>query len=209
VLVGWLLAIGSISFIVGALNPALGQVWSAPQDIQLRLIHDAATAWTITNVLFGLGTILTAAGLWFVPERVGNRGLALARSAAVAFLIGASVWLASLVFRLAVTPAAATTFVATGSPDPAYVLLEQWAHGLFGAFSELAGVSLVGFGVAIFAGRRLAAAGGAFAIVIGLVISAGYALVGDMPPFVAYLPTGLIGLVLLRQPVESDPVGQA
>jgi hypothetical protein len=195
---GWLLVIGSLSFIVGALNPALAQVWSAPQDAQLGLIHDAATAWTITNVLFAVGTVLTAAGLWFVPERVGARGAALARAATVVYVVAATAWLASITFRLAVTPDAAATFVATGSMDPAYVLMDRWALGSFGAFTYLAGASLVAFGVALFVGR-VSVVAGSFAILIGLVIAVGYALVGDMPPFVAYLPTGLIGLVVLRQ----------
>jgi hypothetical protein len=105
----------------------------------------------------------------------------------------------SLTFRLTVTPAAATTFVASGSMDPAYVLLNRWALGLFSAFTYLAGGSLVALGVALIVGRGMSAAVAWFAILIGLTIAVGYAVFGDMPPFVAYLPTGLIGLALLRQ----------
>jgi len=196
---GWLLVIGSMSFIVGALNPALGPVWSAPPGAQLRLIDDAALAWTITNVLFVVGTIFTAVGLWFLPERVGDRGLPIARAASVLYLVAATLWIASLAFRLAVTPDAAAAFVVTGSMDSAYVLMERWAHGLFGAFTYLAGASLVALGVALIVGRRPSRATGSFAILIGLAIALGYAIAGDMPPFVAYIPTGLIGIVLLRQ----------
>lgn len=196
---GWLLLIGSLAFIVGAANPALGQVWSAPQDGQLRLIHDAATAWTITNALFFIATVLTAAGLWFVPERVGERGRMAARAATVGYLLAATAWLASLTFRLAVTPDAAATFVSTGSMDPTYVLMNHWAGGLFGAFTFVAGGSLVALGVALVAGRTVSALAGWFAILVGLVITVGYAVFGDMPPFVAYIPTGLLGIALLRQ----------
>lgn len=196
---GRLLLLGSILFIVGAANPALGAVWSAPMGTQLRLIHDAATAWTVTNVLFLVATVLTATGLWFVPERVGNPGLTPARAAAVVYLVAATVWLASLVFRLTVTPPAASAFVAAGSIDPTYVTLNLWAVGLFGAFTYLAGGSLVAIGVAVIIGRSLASYAGWFAIAIGIAIAAGYAIVGDMPPFVAYLPTGLLGVVLMRR----------
>jgi hypothetical protein len=201
---GWLLVLGSGSFIVGAANPALGQVWSAPQETQLRLIHDAPTAWAITNVLFLFATALTAAGLWFVPERVGERGLGPARAATVVYLVGAPAWLASLVFRLSVTPDAASAFVARGSVDPTYVITNHWAAGMFGAFTCLAGGSLIALGVAVILGRALAAASGWFAIVIGIVIAGGYAIFGDMPPFVAYLPTGLLGIVLLPRRGRSD-----
>jgi hypothetical protein len=198
---GWLLVAGAVAFIVGAANPALGAVWSAPQDVQLRLIHDAATAWTITNVLFFIATALTAAGLWFVPERVRGRWSTVARAASLVYLLAAMAWVASLTFRLTVTPDAAATFAATGSMDPAYVLMARWASGLFGAFTYLAGGSLIALGGALIVGRALPALAGAFAILIGVAIALGYAILGDMPPFVAYLPTGLLGVAMLRSRV--------
>jgi len=208
---GRLLLLGSALFIVGAANPALGAVWSAPMGTQLQLIHDAATAWTVTNVLFLVATVLTATGLWFVPERVGDRGLMPARAATVVYLVAATAWLASLVFRLTVTPHAASAFVAGGSIDPTYVTLDLWAVGLFGAFTYLAGGSLVAIGVAVILGRTLSSYAGWFAIVIGVVIAAGYVIVGDMPPFVAYLPTGLLGIVLMRhrEPLTASVAAKA
>jgi hypothetical protein len=194
---GWLLVAGSVAFLAGAMNPALFQVWSAPQATQLRLIAAAPTAWTVTNALFVVATVLTAAGLWLVPERVGADGLTVARVAAVVYLLAASVWLASLVFRLAVTLAAASAFAGQGSLDPAYVIADRWAGGLFSAFIYLAAASLLAFGVAVLQGALLPALAGWAAIVVGAVIAGGYALFGDMPPFVAYLPTGLLGVVLL------------
>jgi hypothetical protein len=206
---GWLLAIGSLSFLVGALNPALGSVWSATREVQLRLIHDAATAWALTSALFLIGTVLTAVGLWFVPDYLPApgtvatglgprfRAVGLARGATLVYLIAAGAWIASLSFRLTVTPDAATAFVGNGSLDPAYVLMDRWARGLFGAFTYLAGGSLVALGIALVIGRVSKVAGW-FAMLVGLLIVIGYVLAGDMPPFVAYLPTGLLGLVLLR-----------
>lgn len=206
---GWLLVTGAVAFIVGAANPALGAVWSAPLDAQLRLIHDAATAWTITNALFFIGTVLTAAGLWFVPERVVGKGWMVARAATLVYLLAATAWLASLTFRLAVTPDVATTFASTGSMDPTYVLMARWASGLFGAFTYLAGGSLVALGIALIVGRTVSTVAGAFAILIGLAITLGYAIFGDMPPFVAYLPTGLLGIALLRSRVVDGGGGSA
>ena len=196
---GWLLVVGSVAFIVGASNPALFQVWSAPQATQLRLIHDVATAWAITNVLFLVATVLTAAGLWFVPDSVGSGGMTIARAATVAYLLGATAWIASLVFRLEVTPEAASSFVGGVAVDPAYVIIERWSGGLFSTFTYLAGGSLVALGVAIILGGAISAFAGWFAVVIGAVIIVAYAVVGDMPPVVSYLPTGLLGIVLLLQ----------
>jgi cellulose synthase/poly-beta-1,6-N-acetylglucosamine synthase-like glycosyltransferase len=201
---GRLLALGSALFILGAANPALFAVWSAPVETQLRLIHDAETAWIVTNVLFLAGTVLTAAGLWLTPDRVGNGGLTVARVASVAYLIGATSWLASLVFRLTVTPHVASSFVNSGSIDSTYTIVNLWAVGLFGAFTYLAGGSLVTVGVAVILGRAVPAYTAWFAIVIGAGMVVGYAIAGDMPPFVAYLPTGLLGIALMRQRMPAD-----
>jgi len=96
---------------------------------------------------------------------------------------------------------------ATGSMDPTYVLMARWASGLFGAFTYLAGGSLIALGIALLVGRALPALAGAFAIVIGLAIALGYAIVGDMPPFVAYLPTGLLGVAMVRSQVVAEGDG--
>jgi hypothetical protein len=105
---------------------------------------------------------------------------------------------------LSVTPDVASAFVVAGPVDPTYVTANHWAAGMFGAFTYLAGGSLVALGVAVILGRALPAASGWFAIVIGTVIAGGYAIFGDMPPFVAYLPTGLLGIVLLPRRSRSD-----
>jgi FtsH-binding integral membrane protein len=89
--------------------------------------------------------------------------------------------------------------------DPTYVVLNLWAVGLFSAFTYLAGGSLISLGVVAILGRALSAFAGWFAIVIGVAIVVGYATVGDMPPFVAYLPTGLLGIVLMRQRESLAP----
>lgn len=197
---GWLLVLGSVTFMVGAANPMLFRVWTAPQETQLRLIHAVPKAWIITNLLMVLATVLTATGLWFVPGRVGQGGLPFAQAAAVVYLFAATAWLLSLVFRLAVTPDAASAFVAQGSLDPAYRTLDRWVGGLFGAFTYLAAASLVVLGVAVIQGGALGALAGWAAVAIGVIIAGGYAVSGDMPPFVSYVPTGLLGIILLLQP---------
>lgn len=198
-MVGWLLVLGAGAFIVGAANPALFAVWTAPEKTQLQLIHGAPTAWAITNILFVVATVLTACGLWLVPDKVGGDGLDLARAASVAYLLGASAWLASLVFRLVVTPDAATTFAAQGAVEPAYAIVARWSGGLFTLFTYVAGGSLIALGIAIVTGATLPALAGWFAIIVGAIIVVGYTVAGDMPPAVAYLPTGLLGIVVLLQ----------
>lgn len=195
-LTGLLLAIGSALFLVGASNPRLYRVWTAPDELALRIIDEHKAAWRATNWLFLAATVLTAAGVWSFVDLVGADGAPLARAGAVAYLLAAGAWLASLTFRLTVTPPAATSF-AVDSIDPAYATLARWSGGLFAMFTIVAGSSLVALGGGILFGGAVTALAGWFAVVIGLVIVVGFLAAGDMPPFVAYLPTGLIGLVLL------------
>lgn len=152
-------------------------------------------AVSTTNVLFLLATVLTTAGLWLTPERVGERGLPAARAATVAYLVGATAWLTSLVFRLSVTPGAASAFVAEGSLDPTYVITNQWAVGMFGVFTWLAGGSLVALGLAVLLGRALPAPSGWFAIAVGIVVAGGYAITGEGGPRAAQADLGLRGAV--------------
>ncbi len=196
-LAGVLLAIGSAGFLLGAANPPLLQVWSAAQDAYLRLVHAHRAAWLATNLLFAGATVLTAAGLWLLPAAVGEPGVPLAQVAAAIYALAAALWLAALAFRLAVTPRVAADLLAGGSVDPAYGVLNAWAGGLFAAFTLLAGTSLGAIGAALLVGGSLPGFAGWFAIVIGAVVVAGYLRFGDMPPFVSYLPTGLLGIVVL------------
>ena len=194
---GLLLIGGSICFLVGAFNPVLFSVWTAPTETQLRLIAERATAWTISNALFLVATVLTVAGLWLVPDLVGGSGVAVARAATVADLLGAVAWVISLVIRLAVAPKTASSFASAGAMDPSYSGLSSLAGGLFVVFTLVTGASLVALGLAIVAGGALPVFAGWFAAALGGVIVVGYLAAGDMPPFVAYLPTGLVGIVLL------------
>jgi FtsH-binding integral membrane protein len=78
-------------------------------------------------------------------------------------------------------------------------MIDRWAGGPFGVFTYLAGASLVAVGAAVIDGGALSAIAGWAAIATGVVIVVGYAVLSDMPPFVSYMPTGLLGIVLLLQ----------
>lgn len=194
---GIALVVAALCFFVGAANPALIEVWTAGEKAQLRLIDLHRQAWRVTNVLFGVATVGTVAGLSVVPGTIGAGGSPLAQAAVTAYLLAAAAWLLSIVFRLAVTPHAAARFVSTGVLDPMVGLVGRWSTGLFAAFTITAGCSLVGLGAAVLLGAALPGLLGWFMVAIGAVIAGGYLIAGDMPPFVAYLPTGALGLALL------------
>lgn len=194
---GILLVAGAASFLIGAFNPVLGRAWTAPEDVYLGIVHSHRTAWRTTNLLLVAGTALTAAGLWVVPASAVASADALTRAAAAVYAIAATLWIASLAFRLSVTQDAAARFVESGEVDPVFRALGRWAGALFAVFTLLAAAAIVAFGAAIVAAAALPALVGWFAVVVGSIAIVGYLVFGDMPPFVLYLPTGAIGFVLL------------
>ena len=82
----------------------------------------------------------------------------------------------------------------------------QSRHRPFGnrGTSKCVAAGVIAIGVAVIRGGALSGASGWFAIIIGTVIVGGYTIFGDVPPFVAYLPTGLLGIVLLPKWSRSD-----
>jgi hypothetical protein len=194
---GAALTLGAVLFLAGAANPRLFEVWTAGEAVQLRLIHARPRSWQVTNLLFAIATVLTAAGLTLTPDTIGPGGAPLARLAAAMYGIAAVMWLASITFRLFVTPAAAAAFARSGTFEEAYAVTSRWSGGLFAAFTLTAGSSLVVLGVAVVAGGAVTALAGWLSIAIGAVIVGGYLVARDMPPFVAYLPTGVLGIAIL------------
>jgi hypothetical protein len=195
---GFILAIGAVLFLVGAGNPILARAWVSPRESYLRIVAGHPKAWRATNVLFVAGTVLTAAGIAALPPvaAITTGGPRLfAAIACFVILIGAILWVVSLVGRLVVTPDLAVAFVA-GLGDPTPVPSERWMGSLFGSFILLAGSGLIGLGAAFIAAAVLSIAGWACAA-FGVILTGGYLLFGDVPPFVVYLPTGLIGLSLI------------
>lgn len=196
-LAGGALALGALCFLVGAANPRVFRVWTSGQDIQFRVIHAHRRSWQATNQLFAIATVLTAAGLTLIPDLVGPGGADLARIAVAAYDFGAVLWLASLAFRLVVTPIAAAEFARSGAAEAGYTVVSRWSDGLFAIFTVVTGSSLAILGIAIVAGGVLPALVGWLSILLGVVIAGGYIAAGDMPPFVAYLPTGVLGIAML------------
>jgi hypothetical protein len=100
---GAALTLGAVLFFAGAANPRLFAVWTGDEAVQLGVIHARQRSWQVTNLLFGVATALTAAGLTAIPDLAGPGGAPLARVAVALYGIAAVLWLASISFRLVVT----------------------------------------------------------------------------------------------------------
>ena len=195
---GLVLTIGALLFLIGAANPVLIRAWTSPRELYLQIVAGHPTAWRITNVLFLAGTVLTAAGMVELPKTAGvdaDGARILISIASLGVAMGAMLWIISLVGRLAVTTHVASAFVA-GSGEATPVPVERLMGGLFGAFIVLAGLGLGALGVGFIVAPVLPILGWV-CVAFGLIITGGYLVLGDVPPFVVYLATGLVGLGLL------------
>ena len=150
---GWLLVLGAVAFGTGAGNPRLLRAWTAQEEVFLTIVARHPRAWLVTNLLFIVGTVLTVTGVALLPDVVPAgwpRQLAIA--GATAFALAGSLWLVSLVYRLAVQPTVARGFAQTGATDPWVATLDRLSGGLFQAFIAIAFAGLAAIGVATTAG---------------------------------------------------------
>jgi hypothetical protein len=198
-LAGLLLAVGAAvgGLMTGLATTRLGAVWTSPSEVSLRLIAEHPGAWRIANLGFAVMTVSTVAGLWTVPDLVGDQGASLALAAAGAYALASGFWVVSLAVRLAVQPDVAASFVEGGTIDPAYRPLARVSGGLFIAFESIAGASLIALGAAILVGGSMAAVLGWFAIAIGALLVVTCATAGGTLPAFVYLPTFAMGVALL------------
>ncbi len=194
---GLVLAIGAMLFLIGAANPVLIRAWTSPRELYLQIVAGHPTAWRVTNVLFLAGTVLTAAGMVELPMAAGidaDGARVLTSIAGFVVAIGSVLWIVSLIGRLTVTTNVASAFVA-GTGDATPVPVERLMGGLFGAFILLAGLGLGALGVGFLVASVLPAIGWV-CVAFSVIITGGYLVFGDVPPFVVYLATGLLGIAL-------------
>ena len=194
-----LLVAGPAVFVVLGLYPPMFRVWTVPRAEHLGLVLAHTRAWTLINAGFAIATIGTAAGLGALAATVGGeKGWgAVMVAAAIIYAIAGTLWCAVVSVRIRTTPALAR-MVAAGTPtEPAETLLNSAVGGLFAAFLLATGAALIAVGLALALGGGVAAPVAWLATLIAVLVVVGFFAFRDMPPFVLYIPTLLVGLALL------------
>lgn len=180
---GVVMTLGSVLFIVAAVMPISSRVFPETDPAKkLASITGSPTAWVVSQILFGLGSIITVIGVALLASY--------ARDDSVAWLM----WTSTAVLALGLVPWVWHLYART--VDPAAFAeggLPAWLFLLYAALTEV--------GLAIFGAALLASPHPPW---LGWVVIAGMALVivltivfGDMVPGVFYLITGLVGVVIL------------
>ncbi len=183
---GALLIAGAVVFLVGA---AIGVprvfLVTDPQE-RLRMLTARLGLWRSAQPLYGLGAILSAAGvgvLAAVAEAPGAR-VVLWGSCAV-MTLGALAWCRSLFLR------------GTRVADFAAGSLPGWPFTTY-ALSTIGGLLLLGAGLF---GAGLPAWLGWCDLAATLAFLVGFLWAKDIPPFLFYLLLGVVGVVLVVRPV--------
>jgi len=181
---GFVIIMGSLLFDFAAL-PIGGKVYSGSDaDENLRIIAANQTGWLLSQLMFFAGGLITPIGfyLWSI-HRHDQPNVRFVQFAAVLMAVGFVGWAVYVVQRAFDPPAAYKYSKPVKAGLIGYLLLTEIALVLLGVgclrggFSGWLGYGLIGL-AALFA---LAA------IIFG----------GGFPPFLFYVPTLVVGIVLL------------
>lgn len=194
-----LLVAGPAAFVALGLYPPMFRVWTVPREEHLALVHAHGRAWSLINAGFVIATIGTAAGLGVLAAYHGGDGGwgAVLAAGAIVYAIAGTLWCAIVGIRTRTTPVIAAMVAAGTPPEPAEAVLGAAIGGLFVTFLVATGAALIAVGLALAMGGGVAAPVAWLATLVGAAAIGGYLAFGDLPPFILYIPTLLIGLTLL------------
>jgi hypothetical protein len=202
----WLLTIGLILGFAAALNPKLFPVWTAQLPEKLELIATRQSAWITTSSLFAAGLVAAVLGVAALTGELirTEEALPSAWVALAAFLVGTTLWLIDLGFRLTVLLSASRD-VAAGRPLPAWVEpLSLWGFYLLAGYVILASIGLIFLGQAVLTTQLMPGWTGWVVIGLGALFILGLVISRDTYPVMPHLGTGLIGVVALVQSFSSS-----
>jgi hypothetical protein len=174
---------GSVLFLVAAFSP-ISRIFGMPDAAgRLEIVAGAPDQWLLAQLLFALGSIVTAVGIGLVAARTAGQGFTIyLTTSAVVVTVGALLWCWHVYLRAA---------------EPARFIAGELPLWPFAAYSLLTMAGLALLGTALLQTTlptwvgRLPIGSAALFLILALVF-------GDMPPLVYYLITLTIGVVLYR-----------
>ena len=180
---GIVIIVGSALFLCAAFTPVSFRVFtekSAPR--KLEVIRASPTAWLVTQILFGLGALVTAIGIGLLAYALRRQPSAWLIWVSVAVLISAAVlWLWHLYRR---------------TLDPVAFAEGRWPRWPLLAYFMLTEIGLAILGYALLSSDLPSWIGWMLigSMVLLLVLTLIYR---DMPPLMFYLVTLIAGIALL------------
>jgi len=175
--------VGSVLFIAAAFSP-ISRIFGMPDaGERLEVILAAPNQWLVAQLLFALGSVVTVIGIGLLAFRTtGHDSSVYLTSSAVLMAVGAVLWSWHVYMR---------------AVDPALFTAGEVPLWLFAGYSLLTMAGLASLGTALLQTALpswvgwLAIGSAALFLVLALAFR-------DMPPFVYYLITLIIGVTLYR-----------
>lgn len=181
--------IGSILFLVAAFSP-VSRIFGEPSpEKKLNIIMQSLNQWKVTQFLFAAGAIVTGIGIGLTGILFRNHSVTTTIYLSAALILLAAVFWVWHVYLRAVYPLAFTDRK-----------IPVW---LFAVYTLLTQAGLIVFGIALLS--------------TGLPSCTGWLMIGsmvffflltiifkDMPPFVYYLMTLVIGVMIYKVNIEID-----
>jgi hypothetical protein len=194
-----LLVAGPLLGLLGFYDIALYTIWTAPREEHLAMVAAHRRGWIAVNAGFMLATLATTTGLALLTASVDvdTTARAVLAFATSAYALGGVFWCAVNAIRLRTTPLLAA-MVARGEPtEPGESILGAATGGLFAVFAVIVGLALAGLGLGLALGAVVAAPVAWLIALAGVLVVAWQLRTGDIIPAVVYLPTLVLGIVIL------------
>jgi hypothetical protein len=176
---GWLLVASFVLWFPAAALPA--RIWTAPHPERLTLIGERRRRWQVVNLSIAGAAVLLVLGFVALAEPLRREGAATLSDLSLALLLlGAPLWLASLVHRMVVAGDGAA-----------------WAGGLFLAWSVIANVAIIGLGAALVRSGHAGTWSGWTAVVLGALVLVQLLVTGDALPASYHVGPAAMGVAVL------------
>ena len=180
---GWVLLLGTAVFFAAAFAPTSRVFTIGEADERVCFLEARAATWRRVQPLFGAGAIVTAVGIGVLALGLDGWSLVYAGVAAVLALVGAVPWAVTCRLR------------GQRITDFAHGRLPGW-HYLVYVWCTLVALALLGAALLAssypgWVGWFVLGADGAFCLF--------FVVTRDLPPFVFYTVTAVVGAMALRQ----------
>jgi hypothetical protein len=191
---------GWIIFWAGAMTPPWDWWYPTTSAEYLMLIDAHRWIWLWIAASFGIGVLLTLAGLIVLGSILRDRGDRLwIELGQAAFMFGGVLWMTTIVFRATATISAAEEAASTGTVPGWFEPAFMWSNALFAVYMVLAYLAIAAYGRALLRTALVAPWLGKTHVAFGLAGAIGFVVripVFD-PPLMIHLVPGILGVVLL------------
>jgi hypothetical protein len=200
---GILLILAFISFAIGGTLPVVGEkgnarIFTLPVREHLLAVADNAIVWRWANIFMGTAAVVLLAGLSMLTTILeGANERAFSRLGLVGFLLAAVLWVIFSAFRAVVTVRAAQEMTTTDAVPTYYEPLAQWGFVLFYVYAVVGFLALAAYGVSLLQVGLLPAWTGWATLIFSIAMLIQLLIMGDTLPAFHYLPTLLIGILLV------------